>query len=46
MLPSATMNKRAHICNARRFGRWVGHGWRDYVRREWCLGLDPSFACT
>jgi len=28
------MNRTTHITTAERFGRWLGRGWRDYVRGE------------
>lgn len=28
------MNTRPHSNTAERFGRWLGRGWRGYVRRE------------
>ncbi|HCI4032399.1 MULTISPECIES: DUF3742 family protein [Pseudomonas] len=37
------MGTRTRISNAERFGRWLGRGWRAYVRRErrvsgWLVG--------
>ena len=33
------MSTRTRISNAERFGRWLGRGWRAYVRRErWVSG--------
>ncbi|MCP1332006.1 DUF3742 family protein, partial [Halomonas sp. R1t4] len=28
------MNTRPRSSTAERFGRWLGRGWRGYVRRE------------